>query len=181
MISCRQCLCRIFIFGVLAQQREFVHQHHHHNNINVTVNITIYRCDSASTNNPCISKDSKATCTDIAGGGYKCTCSSMQYSGKNCDKSWCDKNPTRTPNHTLTQLSRAHHALIYLLTTRLGPPMFLGAGAIPTAPTTRASRKTPRLNAQILPGAVTNALARAISTRGKIARRAGALLANRKN
>ena len=55
------------------------------------------RCDSGSTDNPCISKDTKAVCSDIAGDGYKCKCSTKQYSGKNCEKSWCDSNSTNNP------------------------------------------------------------------------------------
>ena len=43
------------------------------------------------------------------------------------------------------------------------------------AATTRASVRIPRLNAQILPGMVTNALARPSSTPERTARRAGAI------
>ena len=73
--------------------------------------------------------------------------------------------------HALHSLT---HSLARVLTHSPNPlPDYFREGAIPTAPTTRASRKTPRLNAQILRGVVTNAPARAISTRGKIVRRAG--------
>ena len=56
-----------------------------------------HRCDPGSPNNPCIKKDSHAKCTDTAGVGYTCTCSSAQYSGKNCEKSGCDSDSPNNP------------------------------------------------------------------------------------
>ena len=82
----------------------YINTHNHANNTRfqhfccgVISPIRFCRCDSGSSNNPCISKDSKAKCTDITGDGYKCTCSTKQYSGKNCEKSWCDPGSSNNP------------------------------------------------------------------------------------
>ena len=48
-----------------------------------------YRCDAGNTNNPCIKKDHAAVCNDIVKGGYKCKCSSPNFSGEYCENSRC--------------------------------------------------------------------------------------------
>ena len=115
------------------------------------------RCDGAS--NPCTKKDSKATCKIIAGGGYKCTCSSPQYSGQNCEKSWFVVGKSPVP-HSHPHNHCHHHR----------------KGAIPTARKIRAPAKIIWPTALILSGVDTSVHAPPISTPGEIARRAGALL-----
>lgn len=50
-------------------------------------------CDDT---NPCIARDVHAKCTNNTA-GPRCICSSPQFSGPFCDKSWCDAGSTDNP------------------------------------------------------------------------------------